>query len=283
MSMVKGLGRYTVECGFIYLNSILRGSILYATETMINIKEEDFRHIEQIEEDQMRKLFDTDKSCPIHLMYLEAGQTPARFQIKRMILVLYQYILQQEEKSMMFQMLATQMSNPTKNDFNETANKILKEFEISHSMAEIKDMKKSIFKSIVRKKCVNVAFKYLVTKQKGGSKGKLIEYSSLTMADYLLPDAGFSLKDQRELFSIRCRTNEMKANRGITEYCHTQCGEILNNSHIFKCKILNESENEEFHDMEKILNGFNTEKKLHLNKWRTNIEKLKCYSTSGTS
>ena len=57
MSMVKDLGKYTMECGFIYLNSLLRGSILYATETMIDIKEEDFRNIEQIEEDQMRQLF----------------------------------------------------------------------------------------------------------------------------------------------------------------------------------------------------------------------------------
>ena len=56
MSMVKDLGKYTMECGFIYLNSLLRRSILYATETMIDIKEEDFRSIEKIEEDQMRKL-----------------------------------------------------------------------------------------------------------------------------------------------------------------------------------------------------------------------------------
>ena len=93
--VLKDLGKYTMECGFIYLNSLLRGSILYATETMIDIKEEDYRNIEKIEEDQMRKLFDTDRSCPIHLLYLESGQTPARFQIKRMILNFYQYILQQ--------------------------------------------------------------------------------------------------------------------------------------------------------------------------------------------
>ena len=85
MSMVKGLGKYTIECGFVYLNTLLRGSILYAAEAMLNISEQDFRHIEQIEEDLMRKLFSTDRSCPLHLMYLEAGQVPARFQIKRMI------------------------------------------------------------------------------------------------------------------------------------------------------------------------------------------------------
>ena len=82
---MKGLGKYTLECGFIYLNSLLRGSILYAAEAMMNISEQDFRKIEQIEEDLMRKLFSTDRSCPIHLMYLEAGQVPARYQIKKMI------------------------------------------------------------------------------------------------------------------------------------------------------------------------------------------------------
>ena len=59
------------------------------------------------------------------------------------------------------------------------------------------------------------------------------------MADYLSPAANISLKDQRELFSIRCRTNPLGANRGIIENCETMHGEILDNSHIFQCKILN--------------------------------------------
>ena len=74
----------------------------------------------------------------------------------------------------------------------------------------------------------------------------------MSMADYLLPRAGISLEDQYELFSIRCRTNKMGANRGIVEMCYTQCGEILNNCHIYKCKILNENEHE--YDMEKVQN-----------------------------
>ena len=91
--MVSDLGKYTIECGFIYLNSLLRGSILYGAEAMIDIKESDFRKIEQIEEDQMRLLFETTLNCSIHLLYLESGQVPARFQIKRMQLNMCQYIL----------------------------------------------------------------------------------------------------------------------------------------------------------------------------------------------
>ena len=57
--LVKGLGKYTFEGGLIYLNSLLRSSILFAAETMYNIKETEFRLIERIEEELLRKFFKT--------------------------------------------------------------------------------------------------------------------------------------------------------------------------------------------------------------------------------
>ena len=135
--------------------------------------------------------------------------------------------------------------------------------------------------SIVKLKCTETAYEYLVNKQINGSKGREIHYSCMSMADYLLPQAGICLEDQYELFSIRCRTNTMGANRGIVEMCFTQCGEILNNCHIYKCKILNE--NEQDYDIDKVLNDCIEEKKKQLKKWRENMKKLKCYQTSGTS
>ena len=101
------------------------------------------------------------------------------------------------------------------------------------------------------------------------------------MADYLLPEASIGLEDQQELFFMRCRTNPIGANRGKIQYCYNQCGEILDNSHFFQCKILNK--NVEKYDIEKILNGFNSERKQHLKKWRENMTKLNSYQPSGTS
>ena len=178
-------------------------------------------------------------------------------------------------------MLQAQVSSPIKNDFYETATNILSDFDICYSMKEIKDMKIGVFKSIVKKKCIKTSFEYLVKKQMAGRKGKYIKYLRLTIADYLLPEADMSLEDQQELFSIRCRTNPMGANRGKIEYCFTQCGEILNNSHIFQCKVMNKIEDK--YEIEKILNGFNSEMKQHLIKWRENMTKLNSYKSSGTS
>ena len=85
--LVKDLGKYTIECGIIYLNSLLRSSILYAAEAMYDIKEKEFRQLEMIEEDLLRKILKTGKGCPIFMLYCEAGQIPARIAIKRMKIV----------------------------------------------------------------------------------------------------------------------------------------------------------------------------------------------------
>ena len=133
-NMVSVLGKYTIECGFIYLNSLLRGSILYGAEVMIDWKESEFCKIEQIGEEQMRLLFETDKSCSLHLMYLESGQVPARYQIKRMQLNMFQYILKQKEDSLLYSLLMAQVAEPVENDFYSTVCPILTEVHIQKSM-----------------------------------------------------------------------------------------------------------------------------------------------------
>ena len=89
---------YTFEGGLIYLNSLLRSSILFAAETMYNIKETEFRLIERIEEELLRKIFKTGQGCPIYQLYFESGHIPARFAIARMKIVFLRYTLVTQEK-----------------------------------------------------------------------------------------------------------------------------------------------------------------------------------------
>ena len=46
INLVKPLALYTFESAVIYLESLLRSSILYASETMTNVKESEYRAIE---------------------------------------------------------------------------------------------------------------------------------------------------------------------------------------------------------------------------------------------
>ena len=78
---------YYFECAMLFLNVMLRSSILYAGETYYNLKEVALRQTERIEEDFLRKLFKTSRGCSISKLYLESGNSPSRFEISKMRLL----------------------------------------------------------------------------------------------------------------------------------------------------------------------------------------------------
>ena len=81
------LGKYYFECAVILMKSMLRPSILYASEMYYNLKESEIRHIEKIEEEYLRKILKTGKGCPLSQLYLEMGIYPARYEIKKIRLL----------------------------------------------------------------------------------------------------------------------------------------------------------------------------------------------------
>ena len=97
------LRKYFYECGILFLNVMLRSSILYASETYSNIKETELRAIERIEENYLRILLKTTRGCPISQLYLETGHQPARFEIFRRRLLFRKNILYEKPNSRIYQ------------------------------------------------------------------------------------------------------------------------------------------------------------------------------------
>ena len=64
------LQKYYFEFGMIFLNVMLRSSILYTSETYYNLKEHEITILERIEESFMRQLMKTTKGCPIVQLYM---------------------------------------------------------------------------------------------------------------------------------------------------------------------------------------------------------------------
>ena len=65
------LQKYYFECSMIFLNAILRPSILYASDMYYNLKESEIRQLERIEESFLRKVLNTTKGCPLVQLYLQ--------------------------------------------------------------------------------------------------------------------------------------------------------------------------------------------------------------------
>ena len=273
VKLVEPLALYTFECAVIYIDSLLRSSILYASETMINVKEVEYRALEKTEEAVLQQILQTTRSCSRHLLYLETGSIPARFQVQRQVLNLLQYILQQPSNSLIFRVYEALENHPSRNDWLNGAKKILESFQIKLSFEEIKLMKPTKFKNIVKIQSRKAGFKYLLEKQEGGKKGKNISYTKIEMADYLLPECSLSVKDKTELFAFRCEMNSLPNNYGNTDLCEYSCPELMNNQHLLTCPFLNEGQSCSL-KMEQILNGNINEKIEVLRKLQENSHKF---------
>jgi hypothetical protein len=237
----------------IYIKSLIRNSILYAAEAMYSVKEIHYRALESTEENVLIKVFGTLRRCPRHLIYLEAGMVPARYQVQRQVLYYLQYILQQPTGSILYRIFDTMRKNPTKGDWASSSIKLVKTFDLNLNLKEIQDMKTSIYRNLVRRKMHKIAFNDLLEIQKNKEKGKYIKYDSLQMADYLLPEAQLNVSEKLDLFALRTEMNMNPNNFGRKIYCEKGCQEEQSNFHIYNCFRITKEETEDKY--ENILNG----------------------------
>ena len=269
------LQKYYFEVGMIFMNVMLRSSILYACETYYNLKETEIRQIERIEESFMRQLLKTTKGCPINQIYLELGQTPARYDIYKLRTFFLKYILDQEEDSTIHKLFNLQLQHPTKGDWASTCRNDLKHLNINLSIDEIKKMSINRFKDLVRVKCHEGAYNYLMNKR--GSKGSEIIYPHIEMSEYLMPFNELSIDDKRKLFSIRNKMVKISSNfsskQNNTSKCI--CHETEDMEHIYVCKYLNEKEI--IVEYEKLFNGNMIELTYILRRYEENLEKREKY------
>ena len=114
--------------------------------------------IERIEEEILRKLFKTEKGCPIFQLYLEAGHLPARFSIKRMKLIILKYILTQNENALIQKVFMAQKKDPKLWDWYSDVRKFLNKF-VNISDENIKKMPENIFKSLIKKNACKTGLK----------------------------------------------------------------------------------------------------------------------------
>ena len=70
------------------------------------------------------------------------------------------------------------------------------------SLEDIRRMAKGNFLKLIKNRIAENALLYLINKR--GSKGKMINYKRLEMAEYLMPhNTKIGIEDKRILFSIR--------------------------------------------------------------------------------
>ena len=141
------------------------------------------------------------------------------------------------------------------------------------TVEEIKIMTKSQFTKILKNSINRKALEYLLTKR--GSKGKEIEYTSLKMQEYLLPQRkeNMLISEKQYIFAIRNRMIKIDFNfpekQKSEKLC--VCGEQENMKHIYTCNVLNK-ENIRI-PYEQIFENDVKKQKIIAERFRNNLER----------
>ena len=113
--------------------------------------------------------------------------------------------MKEKPESLIFKFLKLQFDKPKKGDWASSCVQTLKYLNIEATVEEIKIMTKSQFTKILKNSINRKALEYLLAKR--GSKGKEIEYTSLKMQEYLLPQRkeNMLISEKQYIFAIRNR------------------------------------------------------------------------------
>ena len=269
----SNLGKYYFESAYILMNSMLRSSILYASETYYNLKENELRQLERIEESYMRQILKTKRSCPITQIYLELGQIPARYQIKKIRLLFLKDILSQNDESMISKFFQLQVEQSTKGDWYSSCISDLNDLKIELSFQEIKLISKHKFSDILNKRINSAALSYLTGKQ--NIKGGDIIYTRLEISEYLSPlTSELTIDEKRKLFEIRNMMTDIPANySNSAQNMKCICQEYEDMSHIYYCREWNSVQPSLSY--EKIYNGTISEQIKVFRRFENNLEMRK--------
>ena len=181
--LIKGLRKYTIESHIICFKSLLRGSILYAAEAIVNLKEK-----------EELTLQDLESSAPRHLIYVELKVLSAMYVICDMHL---KRILSQDKDSLTRKVFNAQVKTLFKGDWTSEVRRMLKELKIYKTFEAKEAISKINIGTIIRLAVKKQAFEYLISIQKQKLKGQYNKYKQFKIQAYFWSIKNIDLGSQR--------------------------------------------------------------------------------------
>ena len=235
------LGKYKIQIALILRQAMLINGILHNSEAWSDIKLEDIKMLEDVDEYLLRSIFKAHSKTPLEFLHLETGTKPIRYIIaSRRINYLYN-ILNKPDSELIKRVYEAQKLKTTKGDWIELIKRDFELIEEDFDEDFIKETTKYIFKKFVKTKITKAAFKYLESIKNGHSKIRDIKYNKLEVQPYILSDE-LSNEEISSMFAVRSRMTNVKRNF-INKFnqnlsCTLGCEVEENQEHLLDCKFL---------------------------------------------
>ena len=157
------LGRWKIAAGLILRKSLLINSILFNCEAWHNFTLTQIEAFEKIDEALLRGLVEGHAKIPVPALYLENGQVPIRYIVACRRLLYLQTILQREPDELIHKVYLAQKDDPSEGDFCQLVNKDRQLLNCSLTDEQIQQYSKYDFKTLVKNKAKEEAFRTLLS------------------------------------------------------------------------------------------------------------------------
>ena len=231
-----------------FINSILQNS-----EVWYNMTEDNINQLEKLDNILLRKIFEVGQSVPTAFLHLELGTLPIRFIIKTRRILYLQYLLKQNENSLLFRFLNAQMEDPKTGDWWLLVKKDLEEIKLNLSLHDIKSMSSDKLKDDVKKSVKVAAFKWLSDKKAKSKKVKDIHHGWLETEKYI-SNPILTINQSKLLFSLRSRMIFVRENypnmqrENSCPFCSTEENPVSDSQeHLLECEYLKSTDSELCH------------------------------------
>ena len=162
-------------------------------------------------------------------------------------LMYLQYLLKEDENSLLHQFFKAQADDPVKGDWFVQVKEDMDTIKLNLSLDDIKIMSKEVFKERVASAVQKAGFQFLSSEKSKMSKVMSVQHESLSLQEYFLPSF-MNIQEAKMLFRIRSRMVDVKMNFK-NKYSDTLCPVCktvgINDSqeHVLECAQLLKNQN----------------------------------------
>ena len=235
-------GPYYFQVAIILRNTILANGILTNSEAWYGLNDSDLEILEGVDEQLLRRVLEVPSTCPKEMLYLEMGCVPFKYIVASRRLNFLHYILNEDDSSLIHQVLKSQSEQPVKDDWYLSVVKDLEEFQLDMNFEEIKKLSSFSFHTIVQKSACQKALLDLSKIKLKHNKVKHIQHEKLIMQHYLQPNQ-LTISETKFAFHTRTRMLRVRRNYGqsFQEKCCPVCKDINaedTQDHLLVCEAL---------------------------------------------
>ena len=231
------LGHFYIPMALTFRQTIFLPVMLLNSESWFNLTKKNIEDLELMDRDLLRKILNCPSKTPTPALYLELGCLPIKYLIIYKRLMYLHHILNLSSDHLLSQVFSAQLNNPSKGDWCLQAKEDLKTLGFDFlEFDDLKTIKSSKFKKMVKKACAKSAFEYLCEER--GSKTSGLKYSELKIQGYLKSE-NLSTKEKQLIFPLRTRMIPVSHNFGNkTKQCPLCLMGPDSQQHILECFII---------------------------------------------